>query len=128
MNKKLGIVCVVAMMALAVAGRAQMISATLTGVVSDASEAVVPRAKVTVTNMTSRDVRRTITNDDGYFTFASLPSGTYKVTVEALGFITYEMTDLQFSGAEKRNVNVVLKLGSTTEKVEVTSAVDLVTP
>src|SRR4051794_4175682 len=127
MNRKTIILCV-ALMALAVAGTAQMISATLTGVVSDASEAVVPRAKVTVVNMTSLDVRRTVTNEDGYFTFASLPSGTYKVTVEAPGFISYELTDLQFTGAEKRNVNVVLKLGSTTEKVEVTSAVDLVTP
>jgi phosphatidate phosphatase APP1 len=63
--------------------RAQSISATLTGLVSDASEAVVPNAKVTVTNSTSGDVRRSITNADGYFTFASLPAGTYKVTVEA---------------------------------------------
>src|SRR4051812_19838452 len=128
MYRKVGILCGIMLAALAAVGHAQMISATLTGVVSDATEAVVPHAKVTVTNLTSLDVRRSVTNEDGYFTFASLPSGTYKVMVEAPGFIPYELTDLQFTGAEKRNVNVVLKLGSTTEKVEVTSAVDLVAP
>src|SRR3954447_18759918 len=128
MYKRNGLLCSIMLAALAAAGYAQMISATLTGVVSDATEAVLPHAKVTVTNLTSLDVRRSVTNEDGYFTFASLPSGTYKVMVEAPGFIPYELTDLQFTGAEKRNVNVVPKLGSTTEKVEVTSAVDLVTP
>src|SRR5436305_13004833 len=128
MYKRIGLLCSIMLAALAAVGHAQMISATLTGVVSDVTEAVVPHAKVTVTNLTSLDVRRSVTNDDGYFTFASLPAGTYKVMVEAPGFIPYELTDLQFTGAEKRNVTVLLKLGSTTEKVEVTSAVDLVTP
>ena len=128
MNKKYGVLCILLAAVLAVAAHAQSISATLTGVVSDASEAVVPNAKVTITNATSGDVRRTITNNDGYFTFASLPSGTYKVTVEAPGFLAYELTDIQFTGAEKRNVNVVMKVGATSEKVEVTGAVDLVAP
>ncbi|HEY6990498.1 MAG TPA: carboxypeptidase-like regulatory domain-containing protein [Bryobacteraceae bacterium] len=115
----------------ALAGRyssAQSIYATLTGLVTDASEAVVPNAKVTVTNTLSGDVRRTVTNAEGYFTVASLPVGTYKVTVEAAGFVAYELTDLQFTGAEKRNLNIVLNVGATTEKVEVSGVVDLVTP
>src|SRR5262245_5445071 len=95
--------------------RAQVISATLTGVVTDASEAVVPNAKVTITNTLSGDVRRTTTNTEGYYTFASLPAGTYKVTVEAAGFVSHEVTDVQFTGAERRNVNVVLKVGAATE-------------
>jgi len=128
MFKKIGVLCILVLVALVIAAHAQSITATLTGLVSDATEAVVPNAKVTITNATSGDVRRTITNSDGYFTFASMPSGTYKVTVEAPGFIPYELTDIQFTGAEKRNVNVVLKVGATSEKVEVSSAVDLVAP
>ena len=58
MNKKIGLLCVIVLGVLAVMAHAQMISATLTGVVSDATEAVVPHAKVTVTNLTSLDVRR----------------------------------------------------------------------
>jgi len=108
--------------------QAQSIYATLTGVVSDATEAVVPNAKVTATNMASGDVRRTSTNGDGYFTFASLPVGAYKLSVDAAGFTPYELTDLQFTGSEKRNVNITLKVGMTTEKVEVSGGVDLVAP
>lgn len=127
MYKKFGVLCII-LAALAAFAHAQLITATLTGVVSDATEAVVPNAKVTVTNATSGDVRRSVTNSDGYFTFASLPSGTYKVLVEAPGFVPYELTDIQFTGAEKRNVNIVMKVGATSDKVEVTGAVDLVAP
>src|SRR5215470_11528286 len=108
--------------------RAQSIYATLTGVVSDASEAVIPGAKVTITNTASGDVRRTTTNGDGYYTFASLPVGAYKLSVDAAGFTPFELTGMQFTGSEKRNVNVTLKVGVTTEKVEVTGGVDLVAP
>jgi hypothetical protein len=106
----------------------QSIYATLTGVVSDASEAVVPGASVTLTNTGSGDTRRTVTNGEGYFTFASVPvsSSSYKLTVEAAGFVTAEQTDITFTGAEKRNFNFVLKVGSTTEKVEVSVGQDIV--
>src|SRR3989442_4814024 len=129
MHKLISAMCATALLAaFGQPVRAQSIYATLTGVVSDASEAVIPNAKVVVTNMASGDVRRTSTNADGYFTFASLPVGAYKLSIDAAGFTPYELTDLQFTGSEKRNVNVTLKVGMTTEKVEVTSGVDLVAP
>src|SRR5512146_3558746 len=98
MYKKLGVLCIVGLAALALVAPAQMITATLTGVVSDASESVVPNARVTITNTTSNDVRRTVTNNDGYYTFAALPAGSYKLLVEAPGFIPNEVTDIQFTG------------------------------
>jgi len=99
---------------------AQSIYATLTGVVSDPANAVIPNAKVTLTNQASGDVRRTVTNSDGYFTFAAVPVATrYELTVEANGFSTYKLSEIGFTGAEKRNVDVVLKVGATTETVEV---------
>jgi len=107
---------------------AQSIFATLTGVVSDPAQAVVPNAKVTIKNAASGDQRTTQTNSEGYFTFASVPVGTYTVTVEASGFQTYEASGFTLSGAEKRNLDVVLKVGSTTERVSVVADVDLVTP
>src|SRR5215471_17325694 len=114
---KIRALCMAAVLLLALRpAHAQSITATLTGLVTDASEAVVPNAKVTITNAISGDVRRTITNNDGYFTFASLPAGTYKVTVDAAGFMPYELSDVQFTGAEKRNVNVVMKVEGTSEK------------
>jgi hypothetical protein len=107
----------------------QSIYATLTGVVTDPSQAVVPNAKITLKNTASGDTRRSVTNSDGYFTFVSVPVGEgYELTVEAAGFQTSKVPGLAFTGAEKRNLNVTMKVGSTTETVEVTGAADLVTP
>jgi hypothetical protein len=99
---------------------AQQISATLTGIVSDPSNAVVPQAQIKLRNESSGSERVTITNNEGYFTFASLDVGdyTYELTVTAKGFLTYKAPGIALSGGEKRNVNVTLKVGSTTEVVE----------
>lgn len=103
---------------------AQSIYATLTGVVSDPAQAVVPNAKVVLTNAASGDVRRTVTNSDGYFTFASVPVASYDLTVEATGFAPYKVTGIALGGAERRNIDVVLKVGSTSETVEVTGVAE----
>src|SRR5690242_11557401 len=124
MKRFLQLGCLLLLVASFTALHAQSISATLTGVVSDASDAVVPGAKITLKNVGSGDVRRTVTNNDGYFTFASVPVGGYQVTVEASGFRTFEQNEMNFSGAEKRNLNVVLEVGTTGEKIQVASGID----
>src|SRR5580700_9562913 len=109
---------------------AQLTSATLTGVVSDPSGAVVPQAKVKLVNEKSGDTRETVTNSDGYYTFAGMAVGdlTYKLTVEAKGFVTYDAPGILLLGGEKRNVNVTLKVGNTSETVEVMGVADSIVP
>jgi hypothetical protein len=106
----------------------QSISGTLTGTVSDSSGAVIPGAHVTVKNEQSGDIRKTVTNNDGYFTIAAIPAGSYLLTVEATGFQNYELKALAFNGSDKRNVDAVLQVGTAAQAVEVLSAQDLVTP
>ena len=115
------------MVALPSVSLAQSVFSTLSGIVSDASQAVVPNAKVALRNTASGDTRRTVTNQDGFFNFTSIPVGaTYELLVEAQGFITYKATDLAFSGAETKSINVALKVGTTAESVDVVSAADAV--
>jgi len=64
---------------------AQTTSATLTGTVFDASGAVVGNATVTLKNEASGDLRATVSNGEGYFSFAAVPPGTYSVIVEKDG-------------------------------------------
>ena len=54
----------------------QAIFATLTGVVTDSSGAVVANAKVTLQNADSGDRRDTVTDNQGYYAFASVAVGT----------------------------------------------------
>src|SRR5450755_2454920 len=79
---------------------AQGIYATLTGVVSDPSQAVVAKAKVSLKDSQSGSQRDTVANNDGYFTFASVPVGSYDLSVEAKGFSTFKITGIALSGGE----------------------------
>jgi hypothetical protein len=107
---------------------AQGIFATLTGVVSDPSNAIVNGAKVVLTDAVSGSARETVTNSDGYFTFASVPVGKYNLSIEAQGFQSYKAEGIVLGGAEKRNLNVTLSVGSATQTIEVNAeAVQLVT-
>src|SRR5882724_6407080 len=107
---------------------AQSIYATLTGVVSDPTQALVAQASVKLKDEQSGSQRETVTNGEGYYTFASVPPGSYELTVEAKGFDRSRTPGIALGGGEKRNINVTLKVGSTAETVEVSSAIDQVAP
>ena len=119
---------VVALTACLQFGFGQSISGTLTGLISDPSGASVPDAKVTLKNEGSGDVRRTVSNSEGFFTFAAVPAGTYELSVEAAGFTIYQVSKLAVQGAERRNVDVSMKVGSTAETVSVSAIADILTP
>src|SRR6266700_8378169 len=129
MSKLVKLLCVVSLFALIpVTLWAQGIFATLTGVVSDPSGSVVSNAKVTLRDEGSGSERQTVANAEGYFTFASVPVGKYSLSVEAQGFKTYKADNIALGGAEKRNLNVSLAVGSASESVEVSAeATSLVT-
>lgn len=109
---------------------AQSMFATLTGVVSDQQQAVVPGATVRLKEEQSGSMRDSTTNGEGYYTFASVSVGdfTYELTVEAKGFVTYRATGIVLTNGEKRNINVTLKIGATSETVEVTGAATSIVP
>ncbi len=125
-SKLAGLVCLFALVSANAWG--QGIFATLTGVVSDPSNAVVKGAKVTLTDAGSFSARETVTNDDGYFTFASVAVGKYNLSIEAQGFQSYKADGIALGGAEKRNLNVTLTVGAASQTVEVSAeATPLVT-
>ena len=107
---------------------AQSIYATLTGVISDPSSAVVGQAVVKLRDAQSGSLRDSVSNNEGYYTFASVPVGTYELTVESKGFQTYKGTGIELGGGEKRNVNVNLKLSTTGDIVEVSAVGDVIAP
>lgn len=52
---------------------AQQVTGSLTAIVIDATGSVVPNAQVTLTNELSGDLRRTTTNQEGYFAIIGIP-------------------------------------------------------
>ena len=105
-------------------GFSQAVTATLTGTVTDSSGSAVPDAAVTLTNSLSGDVRKTTTNGTGLYSLPSVPASTYELNVEAPGFQKASVKGIALSSADTRAVNVTMTVGSVTETVEVTSAID----
>src|SRR5579875_3700163 len=100
-------------------------SGDLTGTVTDPSGAVVPNATVTLKSNATGATRTTTTNSAGTYRFSLLPAGSYTVTAEAQGF-TKTQTLATITIGQAAVADVKLKVGSTSQTVEVTSAAPLV--
>ena len=72
----------------------QTITADVVGRVLDGTGAVVPAAKVTVTNLGTNNVRSAETSDTGEYTVNLLPPGRYSIRVEHAGFKAFNVNDL----------------------------------
>ena len=66
--------------------RAQSNAATLTGTVVDQTKAVIPKARIVITNEASGVIRSTITDGRGQFSMIGVSVGTYDLAVSAPGF------------------------------------------
>jgi Carboxypeptidase regulatory-like domain len=98
---------------------AQGVFATLTGVVSDPTGAVVPNAKITLKDAVSGTDRDTVSNGDGYYTFASVPVGSYSLLVAGTGFKDYRADGITLGGGAQINANVTLTVGTADQTVSV---------
>src|SRR5262245_22795404 len=78
----------------AMSALAQVEQATITGTVTDKSGAVIPDAKVVITNIRTQAVRETKTTGDGHYTAPYLPVGQYEVAVEMAGFKRAQVKDV----------------------------------
>src|SRR5579859_7427971 len=68
--------------------------ATVTGVVTDSAQAVMPAVAVAVRNVDTNITRTIQTNKEGYFTITNLPPGKYELIAEKEGFRTYRETGI----------------------------------
>src|SRR5262249_14390485 len=96
--------------------------AALTGTVTDSSGAVVANAKISATNVATNQVYETQATDAGVYRFASIPVGTYKVTVEAQGFKSTQIDNLVLTVGQTVTQNVTLDAGAPSEAVTITAS------
>ena len=102
--------------------------ASLTGVVTDASGAVVPDAEVKLLDTKRNTTYETKTNDVGAYVFTNvLPGPGYEITFSKTGFETLKVGDVYLAVGATHTQNAQFKIGSTTETVEVNGAGSAVT-
>jgi hypothetical protein len=117
----LALACVVAWPAIAVGP-----TGTIIGTVADPSEAVIPKAQITVRNQETNATRKVLTNDDGDFSVPLLPPGVYEVSAEEAGFRRSVYSGVNLNVDQTVRVDFVLQVGQPSEHVVVTESVPLV--
>ena len=90
--------------------------------VKDPAGAVIPNAKITLTNEATGVVYEGTTNDQGLCLLANLPAGTYRGLVESPGFRAYVLTNVPILSSSATDVEVTLNVGATMETVEVSAS------
>lgn len=97
---------------------AQQAQGTISVVVVDPTGGVVTGADLKLVDQATNDVRTAVTQDAGNYTFVNLSFGTYKLTVTKGGFET-QGYNIVVQTNRNTDVHVTLKVGSTTQVVEV---------
>src|SRR5712664_982540 len=93
------------------------------GQVVDPSGAGVPGANVELRDAGTGATRMATTNSEGQYVFPQVPPGFYSVTVTAAGFAKAVVSSVTVQVDKTATINVSLKLGNTSETVEVRSTV-----
>ena len=119
------IIAVVCLMA-AMPSSSQTITATLDGLVTDSTSAVIPGAAVTVVNTATNAEFKTETSATGRFVALSLQPGPYKVVVEASGFKRVERSGLVLEVEQTAVIRITLEVGAISETVEVSAEAPLI--
>ena len=104
---------------------AQQDTATITGLITDQSGAVVPGAAITVTNVETNISVRTQSDSAGAYVVPSLRPGEYSVTTERSGFPKVVRTGITLQIAQVARIDVTLQTGGLAETVEVVGAASL---
>ncbi|MGB7199028.1 MAG: carboxypeptidase-like regulatory domain-containing protein, partial [Acidobacteriaceae bacterium] len=100
--------------------RAQVVGASISGTIRDASGAAVVGAQVTVTSEETGAVRNLVSDSSGAYSAPSLPVGRYKVTVERPGFSTQSETGINLVVGQSTVVNLSLSVGKLQQQISVT--------
>ena len=92
------------------------------GVVTDTAGAVIPRVIVKAARSLTSTPYETSTNDEGRYSFPSLPPGLYELTFTASGFTLTAITQVVVRSNNITEVDASLQAGSVAETVTVTAA------
>ncbi len=101
---------------------AQSTLGTITGLVTDSSQAVIPGADVIARNTATGAQARTKTSSTGNYVLPSLPVGSYEIKVSQTGFKTWTLPSVALSQAQVLRVDAVLEVGQVAESIEVSAA------
>ena len=120
-NTSLGVLLIASLLLLTGVLWAQSTQGSITVAVTDQQGAIMPGAKVTLSEVEKNLPRADVTGPDGSYVFTNVPPGTYIVTVSATGFKEVRSSALTVTAAQNQRFDARLQLGTTSVSLEVTA-------
>ena len=99
---------------------AQVAGATLSGTVTDPSNAAVPNSNITIKNIETGISRDVTTNDAGFYNAPNLSPGVYEVSASAPGFSKVVHTNFTLTVGAQQVLNLSLQVGEVSQTIDVT--------
>src|SRR6266567_1917718 len=99
----------------------QALTGTITGSITDASEAAIPKAQLTARNLDTGLERTTTSNEIGLYTLALLPVGEYQVTAKKEGFTDAKVGPVRVGVGQSVTVELRLTVGTAATQISVES-------
>jgi len=100
----------------------QAVSGTVLGTVTDATNAVVPGASVSLRNLDTNITTTTATNDSGNYVQTQVMPGRYEITIEKTGFNRSAQKNVNVDVAQSTRVDTTLQLGEVAQELVVSAA------
>jgi hypothetical protein len=122
------IVSVLLLAAGVIFGQAAAINGQIEGTVTDATGAVVPGARIEITNTNTGFTRSVETDASGFFRFTVLPLGAYSLKAEAKGFQTATREGIVLNAGSTATVNILLGVQAAATTVEVGATAPVIEP
>jgi Carboxypeptidase regulatory-like domain len=95
-------------------------STSISGIVLDPNGTGIPGARVALSGQNGTEERVVLADDQGKFTVADLPPGTFRITIAAAGFKTFTFDQIVLAPSEKRELPAItLSVAGTSADVEV---------
>lgn len=99
--------------------------AELRGQVTDSTEAAIPNAKATLTDLSKGTIRTAMSDGSGHYQFIGLLPSQYELKVEASGFTT-GITKFELTVGQQANVPIKLATGGVEVKIDVVAGTEVV--
>ncbi len=100
---------------------AQMVGATVSGTVMDATGSVVPNVTIVAKNLATGVIVNAVTNAVGVFNAPNMPPATYEISVSAPGFETQVRKNVTLTVGQDLVLNMTLQVGNTSQQIEVSA-------
>jgi carboxypeptidase family protein len=96
---------------------AQLTRGAISGTVRDTTGAVIAEAAITVTNVNTNQARTATTNGEGFYRFAAIEPGSYKIAIQKAGFAGVEARDIIVQTSQEVTFDTELNVAATSESV-----------